>query len=68
LTETGSDEDWLLRPVLAGVIRYEALLATDLTLLDVAILNDALDVQGENDRRIWEHAERERRLEARWRR
>jgi hypothetical protein len=61
-------EDWLLRPVLAGVIRYESLLATELTLLDVAIINDALDVQGENDRRLWEHEERERRMESRWRR
>jgi hypothetical protein len=61
-------EDWLLRPVLAGVIRYESLLATDLTLLDVAIINDALDVQGENDRRLWEHEQRERQMESRWRR
>lgn len=57
-----------MRPVLAGVIRYEVLLTTELTLLDVAIINDALDVQNENDRRLWEHEERERRLERGWRR
>jgi hypothetical protein len=57
-----------LRPVLAGVIRYETLLTTELTLLDVAIINDALDVQNENDRRLWEYEERERRLERGWRR
>lgn len=57
-----------MRPVLAGVIRYETLLTTELTLLDVAIINDALDVQNENDRRLWEYEERERRLERGWRR
>ena len=61
-------EDWLLRPVLAGVIGYEALLGTEVSLLDLAILNDALDVQNENDRRLYEHEERKARLESRWRR
>jgi hypothetical protein len=55
-------EDWLLRPVLAGVIGYEALVRTEMTLLDFAIINDALDVQNENDRRLLEHEERQRRV------
>lgn len=56
-----------MRPVLAGVIEYEALIRTEITLLDIAIINDALDVQNENDRRLYEYEERKRRQE-RWRR
>jgi hypothetical protein len=44
-------EDWLLRPVLAGCCRYESLTDGTLGLEDVALLNDALDVQAENERR-----------------
>lgn len=60
MVETGSREDWLLRPVLAGAIRYESLLGTEMTLLDVAVLNDALDVQAENERRIMDDMARAR--------
>lgn len=56
-----------MRPVLAGVIQYEALLRTELSLLDLAIINDALDVQSENDRRLFEYEERKRRNEMTWR-
>jgi hypothetical protein len=42
----------LLRPVLAGCIRYTDLLdGSPLDLADIALLNDALDVQAENQRR-----------------
>lgn len=44
-------EDWILRPVLAGCCRYESLLDGTLGLEDVALLNDALDVKDENERR-----------------
>lgn len=44
-------EDWLMRPVLAGLCRYEALHDTRLTLEDFADMNEALDVQAENTRR-----------------
>jgi hypothetical protein len=37
--------------VLAGCIKYESLLDGTLGLEDVALLNDALDVQAENERR-----------------
>ena len=50
-------EDWLLRPVLAGCIRYESLLDGTLGLEDVARLNDALDVRDENERRYLEAKE-----------
>lgn len=42
-------EEWLLRPVLAGCCRYESLVDGTLSLADVMLMNDALDVQGENE-------------------
>ena len=48
-------EDWLLRPVLAGCIRYESLIDGTLDLADVATLNDALDVRDENRFRVEEY-------------
>jgi hypothetical protein len=53
-----SGDDWLLRPVLRGTIRYESLIDCTLSLEDVARLNDALDVQDENERRIQRAAEK----------
>lgn len=47
-------EDWLLRPVLRGLCKYESLIDGTLTLADVALLNDALDVQEENEMRYRE--------------
>jgi hypothetical protein len=44
-------EDWLMRPVLRGCCRFESLLDGTLSLSDVADINDALDVQDENERR-----------------
>jgi hypothetical protein len=49
-----------LRPVLEGVIPYAALIRTELRLVDIAILNDALDVKAENQQRIMEAMEQER--------
>ena len=53
-----SGEDWLMRPVLAGLCRYESLIDGTLGVVDVARLNDAMDVQGENQRRAHEAAQR----------
>jgi hypothetical protein len=50
----GEGDDWLMRPVLAGMCRYESLKNGTLDLLDIARMNDALDVQSENERRIHE--------------
>lgn len=47
-------EDWLLRPVVKGMCRYESLKDGTLDLADVAAMNDALDVQAENERRYLE--------------
>lgn len=46
------DEDWLLRPVLRGLCRYESLIDGTLGLEDIALLNEALDVEAENRFRI----------------
>lgn len=44
-------EDWLFRPVLAGCCRMESLLDGSLSLVDIADLNEAMDVKDENERR-----------------
>ena len=45
-------EDWLWRPVMRGLLRAESLLDPDVRLEFIASLNDALDVQDENDWRV----------------
>lgn len=47
-------EDWVLRPVLEGTCRYESLIDGTLSLEDVALLNDALDVRADNERKMAE--------------
>ena len=44
-------EDWLLRPVVRGMCKYESLKDGTLDLADMAIMNDALNVLEENERR-----------------
>lgn len=51
-------EDWLLRPVLEGLVKYESLLDGSLDLSDIALLNDALSVRDENSSRAYERARR----------
>lgn len=45
-----SGEDWLLRPVLRGLCKYESLLSGLIRLIDISKLNEALDVEAENQR------------------
>lgn len=45
------DLDWLMRPVLAGHMRLRELDDGTYSLNDVADLNDALDVEAENQSR-----------------
>lgn len=45
------DEDWLMRPVLEGLCKYESLIDGALDLADVARMNDAIDVKYENEER-----------------
>jgi hypothetical protein len=49
-----SGEDWLLRPVLRGLCKYESLLDGTIRLVDISKLNEALDVEFENQRRMKE--------------
>jgi len=43
-----------MRPVLAGLCKYESLKDGTLDLEDIMLLNDALDVKNENERRYSE--------------
>lgn len=45
------DEDWLMRPVLAGICLYESLINKTLSLRDIVRMNTALDVKSENEAR-----------------
>lgn len=47
-----------MRPVLAGLCRLESLKDGTLDLADVQLMNDALDVRAENERRIAERTPR----------
>lgn len=44
--------DFLMRPVLRNLCRYESLVDGTLRLIDFARMNDALDVMDENERRM----------------
>lgn len=44
--------DWLLHPVQQGWCKYESLLDGTLDLCDIAIMNEAIAVHGENSRRM----------------
>lgn len=46
-----SGEDWILRPVIEGLCKYESLKDGTLDLVDVAIMNESLDVRAENEKR-----------------
>lgn len=45
-----------MRPVLRGLCKYESLLGTDLDLCDITIMNEALDIEEENNLRAVAHA------------
>jgi hypothetical protein len=47
----GDEEDWVMRPALEGLCRYESLKDGTLDLEDVARMNEALDVRAENESR-----------------
>lgn len=42
-------EGYYMRPVLAGLCKYESLLDCTLNISDIAFMNNALDVQKENE-------------------
>lgn len=54
-------EDWLMRPVLEGLCKYESLIDGTLSLGDLQEMHDALDVKHENERRYMEHEKAKRK-------
>ena len=46
-----SGRDWLMRPVVHGLCKYESLLDGSLSLEHIDEMNDALDVVDDNARR-----------------
>lgn len=44
--------DWVMRPVVNGLCKYESLLDGTLKLVDIARMNEALDVRDENQMRM----------------
>ncbi len=42
-------EDWLLRPVIRGMCKYESLKDGTVDLADIALMNDALNVVVDNE-------------------
>lgn len=50
----GDESDWLMRPVLRGCCSYESVIDGTLDLVDIARMNDALDVNAENERIAYE--------------
>ena len=50
----GDGTDWALRPVMRGLCKYESLIDGTLDIYDVAVMNDAIDMEEENTRRIRE--------------
>ena len=54
------DEDWLFRPVMRGLCRYESLRDGTLDLLDIALMNEAMDVEAENMARARAQAEKQK--------
>lgn len=46
-----TNEDWLLKPVVEGMCKYESLKDGSVDLEDIAKMNDALDVKAENENR-----------------
>lgn len=45
-------EDWLMRPILSGLCKYESLKDCSLSLEDFVRMNNALDVKEENEERM----------------
>lgn len=45
------NEDWLFRPVLAGHIKAESLLDGTVDLAFIALVNEAMEVEAENQYR-----------------
>lgn len=47
-----SGEDWIFRPILRGMCLLESVLEGRIRLIHIAKMNEALDVEAENQRRL----------------
>jgi hypothetical protein len=45
-------EDYILRPARAGLCKYEALKDGRIDLYDIALMNDYLDMEADNEAKI----------------
>lgn len=52
------ESDWLMRPVIKGMCKYETLKNGELDLADIADMNDALDVVADNEYLLNQERER----------
>jgi len=52
LVNMSGEEDWLMRPVMEGLISYTDLKRTEIDLCDIAIMNEAIEVKQENTIRV----------------
>ncbi len=43
------ESDWIMRPVIKGMCKFESLKNGELDLADIAFMNDALDVVADNE-------------------
>ncbi len=43
------ESDWLVRTVIKGMCKFESLKNGELDLVDIAFMNDALDVVADNE-------------------
>jgi hypothetical protein len=60
LLSLASEEDWLWRPVRAGMCKAESIVDGTLDLEMIATLNEVLDIEQENQLRLEEWRERNR--------
>lgn len=52
------ESDWLMRPVIKGMCKFESLKNGKLDLADIALMNDALDVVADNEYLLIQERER----------
>lgn len=53
-------EGWIMRPVTRGLCTYESLKNGAVDLCDIARMNEAIDVDEENRKRVTEWVERQK--------
>jgi hypothetical protein len=54
-------EDLIMRPVMRGMCSYESLKNGTIDLYDILLMNEAIDVERENQIRVADARERERK-------